>query len=104
MRESGEFPIIPDLAPEEAVHSWRYESSDLDINKLVEYLHNTIFESEDDVKNFLIDKYRMSRKTSIDQIGLGMTRVWSMNDAIDIVDENGVLNKYKLRNKENLIK
>ncbi|KND48517.1 MAG: hypothetical protein AB200_02200 [Parcubacteria bacterium C7867-005] len=103
MRQSGEFPLIPEPAPEEETHYWRFESSDLDIGKLTEYLHQTIFESEKAIEEFLVEHYMMSRRVSIGDIEAGMTRSWDLSTAIDIVDENGILKKWNLRSPENTI-
>lgn len=100
MKESGEHPLIPEPAPEEETHYWRFESSDLDIDKLTEYLHSTAFESEEELLELLTRKYHMSKRSGISEIEMGMTRSWDLSSAIDVVDENGVLEKYGPRSRD----
>lgn len=104
MRESSENPIIPDLPPEEEVHSSRYESSDLDIENLRNFLAHTKFEDEEAIKELLRSRYHMSAKEGLGEIEAGMTRIWNLNDIIDIVDPKGLLPRDAEKDREYLAK
>jgi hypothetical protein len=79
--------IDPILPPEGSGHVWRYESADLDIKALQQYLLDTSFEDEAAVVIDLSDRYNMKRRMSLADIEMNMTREYK-GVAIDgLIDE-----------------
>jgi hypothetical protein len=85
----------PILSPEgEGRKSHRYESADVPIKQLEEYLSNTAFENEEEISQFLSETYYMKRRESIGEIDIAMTLEVNIEDlknteGEDKVDRNG---------------
>ncbi|MFZ3020277.1 MAG: hypothetical protein WA051_02010 [Minisyncoccia bacterium] len=70
----NEGPVMP---PDGEGSKGRFESSDLDIEQLGDYLKDTAFESEDEIVETLSDRYKMVRNEELGEIVLGMTQQMS---------------------------
>ncbi len=68
-----EEPILP---PEDNDPGNRYESSNLDVEQLHEYLSTTLFENKDSIEAALTGEYRIGEREDIDRIRAGMTRIF----------------------------
>ncbi|HRH25787.1 MAG TPA: hypothetical protein PLD99_02465 [Parcubacteria group bacterium] len=75
MRESGEFPLIPEPAPQEETRANRLESSDLNISEVEDYIKSTKFEDKEELEDVLLKQFNMGKRESYSDIQLGMTRV-----------------------------
>ncbi len=68
-----EEPILP---PEDSDPGNRYESSNLDIDQLREYLSTTLFENKNEIEAALTGEYRIGERKDIDSVRAGMTRIF----------------------------
>ncbi len=75
MRESGEFPLIPEPVPQEEIRASRLESSDLNIDEVEAYIRSTKFENKEGLEDVLSKQFNMGKKESYSDIQFGMTRI-----------------------------
>ena len=62
--------------PEGEGRGSRFESADLDIEELTEFLRKTPLEDEDAIHDLLSNRYGIYRKDSIGHMQVGMTRIF----------------------------
>ena len=80
-----ENPIFP---PEgEGAHQY-FESADLKLDELEQFLADTVFEDEETLKEVLTRRYHMKSRESFEEIQIGMTREFK-GVTSDTLDELG---------------
>ena len=79
--------IDPILPPEGSGHVWRYESANLDIEALQQYLLDTTFEDESAIVIDLSERYNMKRRASLADIEMNMTREYKGVASDGVIDE-----------------
>jgi len=67
-------PVMP---PEGHGANGRFESADLNIDELSEYLRDTKFENEEEIAETLSVRYNMVRNDGLGEIVMGMTHLMS---------------------------
>lgn len=72
-----EEPILP---PQNGRAGARYESSNIEIKKLHEFLNTTIFEDKNAVLEVLSKEYKMTEREDVDLLRNNMTRVFNINE------------------------
>jgi len=77
------------LPPEGSGSGNRYESADVDIEHLRQYLKDTKFETEAEVFDLLTRRFSMHREDDISEIESNMTRVISLRVIKEILDPEG---------------
>lgn len=89
---SKEEKFTPD-EPEGSGSGSRFESADLDIGELENYIRKEVFEDEANIAEILTGRYGMARKETIGQVETGMTSIFDISKLNEKLGRDGVSKK-----------